>query len=1241
MSQKHDLSLVSLNTKGLINTRKRQAVFRWVKKHSFDIVFLQETHSSKEVERNWKNEWGGVVHMSHGSRDSRGCMILFKKGLDVDITSTQSDNYGRFILIECIVKDEPLTLLNVYLPNTETEQLLFLDTISQKLESLVNNHTNVNFVCGGDWNIVRDAKLDKMGGIINIKEKSNAKLENIMSTFELNDTWRIKNPNLERYTWRQRNPLIQCRLDYWLVSDNIYDYVSNTDILPSVHSDHSAISIQLTFIPKQSSGPCFWKFNNSLLEDQEYISLLEDKLDQWQTETEFKDKQMSWEYIKYQIRKTTMAFSKRKRQKQKDKERELEIKLINLEKRLTSKENLLEYEETKQELKRIELEKIQGIIIRSRIQWHEEGERSTKFFLGLEKSNAIKKTMRRLKLPNGSFTTDPEKILHAQKQFYEKLLTTTVDKSNKIEQTEEDVFFKINNIPTLKENEKETCEGLISVEECEAVLKTFKNNKSPGNDGISKEFYVHFWPKIKNLMVEAFNASYINGKLSTSQKQAIITLIEKKGKDRTQIKNWRPISLLNVDYKIVSKVIAKRIQSVLPKLIHINQSGFIQNRFIGDTIRTILDIIDYTDFNNKEGLLMMIDFEKAYDSVEWDFMFKVLKKYNFGEMLIKWIKTFYFGMESCVTNNGNTSNYFKITRGMRQGDPLSSYLFVLIVEILAIAVRDNNNIHGITIDNHNIKILQYADDTTAILSDLQSAKEFISLLNKFKYISGLGINIEKTEAIWLGAFKNRADAPLGIKWSKEPVKLLGIYISSNQDLAVSYNFDKRIKKMKTMLNQWKQRDLTLIGKVLVIKSYAISQLLYIANLLPFPKHKYKEIEDILYEFVWNCKTKKVKKNILIQDYSKGGCKMPDVQSIVTAQKLKWVKQFLGNHECSWSHTMKALINVSNLNVLLYSNFKTRDLQSLTPFYAEVLTALESTRSVDNESDVGISNQLIFYNDNIRIENKTIFDKNLFEAGLWKVKDLFNENNQVISFEVLQRRGIRAEKYMVWRSIVTIVSQKWKNRISFTDHDKIQITINNENADPKDLLSMETRDLCKILVSKKTVTSKAMANFNKRLNYECNGEQLAAIYLLPHKLLYDNKIKEFQFKILHQYIPTNKLLFKMRKIDNYKCSFCNLYCEDIYHLFYSCLVVKDIWMFVEQMCRDKLAFTTNLSCRDVIFGYKLDESSPFVSILNKVILYCKYYIWRCKHTTQMPTNAGLTQALKNHELFDEDIHNLQL
>ena len=204
--------------------------------------------------------------------------------------------------------------------------------------------------------------------------------------------------------------------------------------------------------------------------------------------------------------------------------------------------------------------------------------------------------------------------------------------------------------------------------------------------------------------------------MSNSQKQAIITLLDKKGRDRTYLENWRPISLINVDAKIASKAIANRMKKVLPGIIHHDQSGFIKNRFIGETARSIIDIMQHMDSQKMPGLLLFIDFEKAFDSVEWDYLTASLKAFNFGPEFIKWVKTFYKNVSSCILNNGFFSESFLLERGVRQGDPLSPYLFVAAVEILAIAIRSDSNIRGVKVGDEETKILAYADDMTATVN---------------------------------------------------------------------------------------------------------------------------------------------------------------------------------------------------------------------------------------------------------------------------------------------------------------------------------------------------------------------------------------------------------------------------------------------------------------------------------------------------------------------------------------------
>ena len=182
--------------------------------------------------------------------------------------------------------------------------------------------------------------------------------------------------------------------------------------------------------------------------------------------------------------------------------------------------------------------------------------------------------------------------------------------------------------------------------------------------------------------------------MSNSQKQAVITPVEKQGKDRTLIENWRPISLVNVDAKIISKVISSRIKNVLPYVIHSNQTGHVKGRYIGETVRSIFDIMDFTEKENIPGLMIFIDFRKAFDILEWSFLFNCLDSFNFGNEFKRWISTFYKNIQS-VINNGLSSEYFNLTRGVRQGDPLPPYLFLLAVETLAIAIRENEEIKGI------------------------------------------------------------------------------------------------------------------------------------------------------------------------------------------------------------------------------------------------------------------------------------------------------------------------------------------------------------------------------------------------------------------------------------------------------------------------------------------------------------------------------------------------------------------
>ena len=221
--------------------------------------------------------------------------------------------------------------------------------------------------------------------------------------------------------------------------------------------------------------------------------------------------------------------------------------------------------------------------------------------------------------------------------------------------------------------------------------------------------------KIGIFVRRSVNYSYNIGELSSNQRQGIITLIPKENKSRQKISNYSPICLLNTVYKIASASIANRIKTVIDKLISRDQSGFISGRYIGDNTRIVYDLMQFVDEKNIPGLLLLIDFEKAYDSLSWSFMKNVLKSFNLAPSIIKWISIFYNKTQVAINQGGNLSSFFNTERGCKQGDPISKYLFILCAEILAIKIKNNKKIIGIKINNKEFILTQYADDTSVIL----------------------------------------------------------------------------------------------------------------------------------------------------------------------------------------------------------------------------------------------------------------------------------------------------------------------------------------------------------------------------------------------------------------------------------------------------------------------------------------------------------------------------------------------
>ena len=561
---------------------------------------------------------------AHGSTHSRGVAILIRKSFDFKFKSSRSDEEGRYLILQASIQDANFLLVNIYAPNVISKQSSFFLTLSDLISEQGLNASDCKILLGGDFNVTLDPALDCLGGNPSLKESVKF-LEDIMMENDLVDIWRIRNPDNKKITWRQKNPLIQRRLDYWFISEMLQEDVVKSEILTSIKTDHLAITLEMDSLDDQQRGPSFWKFNNSLLEDSVFVQSLRERFPNWLQEIDFcDDTRVKWDWMKYKIRQDSILYSKSKAKERRKKLQTIENKLKTCENVLAespAQENVAKLEALKAEYEREYDYIVRGSIIRSRATWFEQGERNTKYFLNLENNNKRKSCVRKFVQENGKECTNPNIILDEIHSYYSNLY----DEKSEIDINVSTCPFlgKYSSIPALNDYQRDLCEGQLKYSECYKALSAFENNKTPGNDGLTIEFYKFFWPEIGTLLVDSLNYAYCHGELSNTQKQAVITLIEKKDKDRRLIQNWRPISLLNVDVKIGSKAIAKRLEKVLPYIIHHDQSAFVNGRTIFDATRTISDVMDFTKARDYKGIMTAIDFEKAFDSINWIFFIKI------------------------------------------------------------------------------------------------------------------------------------------------------------------------------------------------------------------------------------------------------------------------------------------------------------------------------------------------------------------------------------------------------------------------------------------------------------------------------------------------------------------------------------------------------------------------------------------------------------------------------------------
>lgn len=266
-----------------------------------------------------------------------------------------------------------------------------------------------------------------------------------------------------------------------------------------------------------------------------------------------------------------------------------------------------------------------------------------------------------------------------------------------VEMTKIEAFLSSLDLPSIGEQQNKDIMAEITAEELNKAISRLKANKAPGSDGYPSEWYKLFKPQIIPMLLNCLNHTLRTGEAPQSWREAVISIIPKEGKDKKECSSYRPISVLNVDYKLFASILSKRLESIVPELMDLDQTGFVLNRQTQDNLRRTLQVMSHITSENISAMLISLDAEKAFDSVGWEYLYRVLARFGFKEDFIKCIKALYSSPAARIRVNGHLSQTIYLERGTRQGCPLSPTLFALFIETLAQAMREDSEIKGIMI----------------------------------------------------------------------------------------------------------------------------------------------------------------------------------------------------------------------------------------------------------------------------------------------------------------------------------------------------------------------------------------------------------------------------------------------------------------------------------------------------------------------------------------------------------------
>ena len=815
--------------------------------HRLDLIMLQEVRiTDEQINQQLANHgFTGMVNIDAEDPLKPGTALAWRSTLPIRQVSA---------VVPCRVQHALLgsySILNIYAPSgsdKKVERGLFFAREVFQAFSIGSSP----WILGGDFNCVLE-KMDIDNGTGFIQKKC-PQLSDLVATKNLRDIFRHRNPRTKEFTFFRTN-CAPSRLDRFYLSHEHLKEVISIDHVASL-SDHCGVLLDMrfqdvVFSKIKSISRTYWKLNTRILKDEDFLENFAALWEYLKTkQNNFSDIADWWsEEAKPNIKEFCIAFSTQRNLRRMDSKAFwlAYLKLVLVDK------NWTEVARVKCTLMEMMQEDAYGYVVRCRFKNSVAEETASIFHANKEMKNAATNNIKSLKVEN--IVSEDEVTIEGEiTQFFHALFnghhsTSLKDTGKPFQADDSELNYFLQDLSAFPNNERDNLVKEIKIEELEQIVRECDHNKSPGLDGLCYEFYQETFSIIRNDLLKILQCQLDRTRIVESNRHGV-TRLAPKVYGVPSVDELRPITLLNCDYKILSKWLVMRMKPVLPYVIKSGQLCTVGKKNILFGISNILSSILDVKQRNSKACLMSLDFFKAYDRVFLKFLIRVMKKMNFGTLFTSWVAMLHEGATTRFIISGLT-RAIKLLFSIRQGDPIAMLLYIIYIEPLLIALE--KRMAGLKVAGIGRSLEAYCDDINVTTDNLGDFDVVATVVEKFEKVSGAILSRnKKCKVIGFGNWVDKEDWPL--EWVK-PVKsekIFGIFICDSYDEILELNWNYRFRKFNSIIYSWSHRVLdTLQQRVEVIRMFGLSRVYYVAAVLPMKPKVVKKFESLIGKYIWN------------------------------------------------------------------------------------------------------------------------------------------------------------------------------------------------------------------------------------------------------------------------------------------------------------------------------------------------------------------------------------------------------